>query len=145
MTGKTKDFDRYAYFVSKAKNYAICYQPEMKEVDMYGQQREVKAPIRIEFHNGKKRIEKTPENQPYIDFLRERIKKEESMDPRSRTLWEEQPSQVVPKEEHEKSLQEKQKEIERLKKEMAEKEEQQENEQTSQKSKSKVQPDSKSK
>lgn len=111
-----KDFDRYAFFRSRARNYAICYQPELKEVDAYGQQREVQPAIRIEFHNGMKRLEKTKENQPFIDFLRKRIEKEQDMDPRSRTIWEETPPDNISRDEHKKELEEKDKEIEELRK-----------------------------
>lgn len=115
MTGQ-KDFDKFVYFVSKASNYAICYQSELKSIDNYGQQKEIKAPIRIEFNNGLKRLEKTKENEKFIKFIRERIEKEKDLGQKDKTLWEEKAPNIVSKEEHESTMSEKDKEIEELKK-----------------------------
>lgn len=118
MSDNQKDFDRYVYFVSKAKNYAVCYKPEIKEVDMYGQQKKLQAPVRIEFYNGMKKLEKTKENMPFIEFLRERIKAENEKNPRSRTLWEETPNDSVPADTHKEAIKDKDQEIEDLKKQI---------------------------
>lgn len=80
------DFDKFAYFSSKGKNYAIIFKPRVEEVLASGERRVAKDDdgnlmngVRIEFHNGMKRIEKTKENMPMIEFLREKCEKEKSV------------------------------------------------------------------
>ena len=92
-----KDFIKYSYFVSRAKNYAICYKPDRKKI-VDGEVEFIPG-LRVEFNNGMLRIEKTKENLPIIEFIRERIKKETESGQTKRSLWEEEMPKKVYSEE----------------------------------------------
>ena len=117
-----KDFDHYAYFVSKAKNYGCSMKSEIKQKDLHGQMITLQPAVRIEFNNGMLRLDKKA-NKEEISFLRKKIEDEKDKGPKARMLYEEIPSSIVMKEDHDKALGDKNKEIEDLKKQIEEKEE----------------------
>ena len=119
-----KDFEKYAYFVSKAKNYSVIMEPRVEDLLSTGERRVARdengkemAGLRIEFHNGMKRVEKTKENEKLIAFLREKCEKEKLQPDKDRQLVEVlRPEKVYKETEVKDLISEKDKEIERLKK-----------------------------
>jgi hypothetical protein len=116
------DFEKYVYFSSKAKNYGIIMEPRVEDTLSTGERRVAKGDdgklmegIRIEFHNGMKRIEKTKENAAIIKFLRDKCEKEKGV-PLNRQQLKEitKPIKMIPEDEVNKKLKEKDEEIARL-------------------------------
>lgn len=116
-----KDFKKYAYFRSKAKNYAVCIKPERKAI--VDGEVVIKDPgLRVEFDNGMKRIEKTEEGMVIINFLRERIKTEEPLGVSQKSLFEEvEQEAMIPESKVAEILLSKNAEIDDLKQKLAEK------------------------
>lgn len=118
-----KDYEKYAYFVSKAKNYSVIFKPMVEEVLADGSRRIAKdekgkemVGLRIEFDNRMKRIEKTEENMPMIEFLRKKCEGEAGEDPKRQQIKEEhKPIKMVKEEEMKVKLAEKDEEIKKLK------------------------------
>jgi len=117
-----KDFDKYVYFASKAKNYTIIYKPMVEELLATGERRVAKdddgklmSGVRIEFHNGMKRFEKSPENEAIIEFVRAKCKGEEN-EPESRRMLKEitKPIKKISEDVVREMMSEKDAEIERL-------------------------------
>jgi len=109
-----KDFSKYAYFVSKAKNFAIVIRPDKKKV-VDGEVQFLPG-LRMEFNNGMLAVEKTKENNEIINILRGKIGEYSSIDPKRRPFFEEQPpKEMVPLEKVNEIYSEQNKEIERLK------------------------------
>jgi len=82
---KTKgmDFDKYAYFKSKAKNYCVIVKERVEEITASGDKRVAKddegkqmVGLKIEFKNHQKRLERTKENAGIIKFLEDKCKVE---------------------------------------------------------------------
>ena len=119
------DFERYAYFSSKAKNFSIIYKARVEELLSTGEKRVAKddngkemVGERIEFHNGIKRLEKTKENEAKIKFLRDKCEKEKTMPLRSQQLKEIiKPERVYTESETMEMLKKKDEEIKKLKEE----------------------------
>lgn len=132
------DFDKYAYFHSKAKNYSIVFLPRIEEVLSTGERRvarcdddshphykkgEQMAGYRVEFHNFMHRVEINPEdaklksfNTNLIAFLREKCEDEKLAPLNRQQLKEiEKPIRRIPENEVEAMLAEKDAEIARLK------------------------------
>lgn len=82
-----KNFDKYAYFVSRASNFAIVIRPAKKKV--VDGEVIFEEGLRLEFNNKMLALEKTEDNAPIIEKLREKLKKEEIMDPKRRSFFEE--------------------------------------------------------
>lgn len=130
------DFDKFAYFHSKAKNYSIIFIPRVEETLSTGERRiakcdddshehykkgELMSGVRIEFHNGMKRLEKTKENEKMIAFLREKCEEEKMVPLKRQQLKEiEKPIKRIPENEVNAMLADKDAEIERLKKKAGE-------------------------
>jgi hypothetical protein len=72
-----KDYEKYAYFYSRAKNYGIVMKAEHKRTVDGEVVRDVG--IRIEFHNGMLKLEKTKENAEMIKYLRKKIEEEKGV------------------------------------------------------------------
>lgn len=89
-----KDFDKYAYFISRASNFAIVIKPTKKKI--VDGEVVFEEGLRLEFNNKMLRIEKTKDNEPIIAKLREKIEKESVTDPRRRAFFEEtKPKEMV--------------------------------------------------
>lgn len=121
-----KDFDKYAYFESKAKNYGIIYEPRLEEVMASGDKRVAKDDdgkkmegIRIEFHNHLKRFDRTKENEKIIKWLEKKCEEELKMPLRSQQLKQIfKPVKMIPETEVKAKFDEQDAEIARLKKEL---------------------------
>ena len=84
-----KDFNKYAYFISRASNFAIVIRPDKKKkVDG-----EVvfEPGLRVEFNNKMLAVEKNKDNEKILEVLRRKIEEEKVFDPKKRTFFEEQP------------------------------------------------------
>lgn len=89
-----KDYDKYAYFVSKANNFAIVIKPTKKKI--VDGEVVFEEGLRLEFHNKMLRIEKTKENEGIIAKLRGKLESEKSLDPKRRSFFEEtKPKEMV--------------------------------------------------
>lgn len=121
-----KNYEKYAYFVSKARNYSVIFKPCVEEVLADGSRRIAKdddgkemVGLRIEFDNYGKRIEKTKENMPMIEFLRAKCKGEDVEDPKRQQIKEKhKPIKMVKEDEMNAKLAEKDEEIKKLKESM---------------------------
>jgi hypothetical protein len=112
-----KNYDKYAYFVSRANNFAIVIRPDKKKI--VDGETVFESGLRVEFKNKMLRIEKTEDNQFILDVLKEKLKKEEQIDPKRRSFYEEtKPESMIPESKVKDALQKKNEEIERLKKEL---------------------------
>lgn len=81
------DFNRYAYFASKAKNFAISMRPDRFRI--VDGEKIYDSGLRIEFNNGMLRLNKNDElDIAKIEFLRMRLEKEKDMDVKQRTFQE---------------------------------------------------------
>jgi len=87
------DFDKYAYFKSKAKNYCVIVKERVEEITASGDKRVSKddngkemVGLRIEFHNHQKRIERTKENEGIIKFLENKCKEEKTLQKEKRQI-----------------------------------------------------------
>jgi len=109
-----KDFDKYAYFVCKATNFAIAIKPDKKKI--VDGEVVFEEGLRLTFHNKMLRVEIASDTEGVIEKLREKIRKEELMDPKRRTFFEEtRPETMIPESMVREKLEEKNKEIEELK------------------------------
>ena len=89
-----KDYDKYAYFVSKANNFAIVIKPTKKKI--VDGEVIFEEGLRLEFHNKMLRLEKTKENEGVIAKLREKLENEKALDPKRRSFFEEtKPKEMV--------------------------------------------------
>jgi hypothetical protein len=124
--GDGRDYDKYAYFQSKARNYGVVYEPRVEEITASGDRRVAKdddgkqmTGIRIEFHNFQKRIERTPENKKMIEWLEARCKKELTMPLRFQQISQIfKPEKIYKQAEVDEMMDDKDAEIARLKAEM---------------------------
>ena len=123
----SKDFKKFAYFVSRASNFAIVIRPDKKKiVDGIVN---FDPGLRVEFNNKMLEIAKTPENETILKELRKRIDDEKNIDPKRRSFYEEVPPKNMIEEEKvlelvgEKNatIEEKDAEIAKLKAELAKK------------------------
>lgn len=113
-----KDFDKYAYFVSRASNFAIVIRPDKKRV--VDGEVIFDAGLRLEFDNKMLAIEKTKDNEVILEKLREKLKKEETLDPKRRAFFEEtKPVSMIPEDKVKEKLQEKNQKIAELEEENA--------------------------
>ena len=119
MSNAGKDFDKYAYFRSRARNYGICMTSE-RRANVDGEV-VIKAPgFRIEFNNHLKRIEKTEMNEPVIKFLRDRMLLEKDLAQNKRMLFEETKADIlIPEKDVKELLSKKNEEIASLKEDNA--------------------------
>lgn len=88
-----KDFDKYSYFVSKSRNFAIVIKPTRKKtVDG-----EVlfEEGLRVEFNNHFLRVENTPSNQFILEALRKRLEDEKYLEQKSKSFYEETRPKVM--------------------------------------------------
>jgi len=112
-----KDYSKYCYFVSKAKNFGISLIPDKKKI-VDGNVDFIPG-LRIEFRNGMLRIEKSEENKSAIDKIRSIVEKEKFLDQKQRTVWEESvPQNMLPEKDVKELLDKKNEEIENLKTEL---------------------------
>ncbi|HNV62180.1 MAG TPA: hypothetical protein PKN54_04445 [Candidatus Cloacimonas acidaminovorans] len=112
-----KNYEQYAYFVSRAKNFAISIKPDRKKI--IDGEVVFEPGLRLEFNNGMLRIEKNKENEPIIEKLRNKIKEESVLDPKRRLFYEEiEPETMLPESKVKEVLENKNQEIARLKKEL---------------------------
>lgn len=89
-----KDYDKYAYFVSKANNFAIVIKPTKKKI--VDGEVVYEEGMRLTFHNKMLRLEKTKENEGVIAKLREKLENEKALDPKRRSFFEEtKPKEMV--------------------------------------------------
>lgn len=89
-----KDYDKYAYFVSKANNFAIVIKPTKKKI--VDGEVIFEEGLRLEFHNKMLRLEKTKENEGILAKLREKLESEKALDPKRRSFFEEiKPKEMV--------------------------------------------------
>lgn len=101
-----KNFDKFAYFVSKASNFAIVIRPTKKKI--VDGEVVYEEGLRLEFHNKMLAIEKTPENKAVLEKMREKIVAEANIDPKRRAFFEEsKPKEMVAMEQVESLLGEK--------------------------------------
>lgn len=115
-----KDYKKYAYFISKAKNFAIAIKPDKKKI--VDGEVVFEPGLRLEFNNGMLRIEKTKENESIIKKLREKIEMEKVIDPKRRTFFEEEaPKEMISIEKVEEILNKENEEKDRKIKELEEK------------------------
>lgn len=132
-----KDFEKYVYFVSKAKNYGTIMEPRVEETLANGERKVSKdddgkpmVGLRIEFHNGMKRLEKTPENKGQIEFLRKKCKEESTLPEKRQQIKElHKLIKKIPETEVEKMRADDKAEIKRLKEKLGETTEPEKNEQ----------------
>lgn len=118
MSNAEKDFSKFAYFRSRARNYAICMRPERRAI-VDGEVVTKDVGLRIEFNNHFYRIEKTEDNENIIEFLRNKILSEKDFDPNKKMLFEEvKGDMMIPESEVEKILIRKNAEIAELKKQI---------------------------
>ena len=109
-----KDYKKYAYFVSRAKNFAISMRPDKKKI--VDGEVVFEEGLRLEFHNGMLRVEKTEENEGIISKLREKIEKEKDLDQKRKSFFEEvEPEAMIPQSKVEDILEKKNREIAELK------------------------------
>ena len=121
-----KDFEKYAYFESKAKNYGIIYEPRLEEPMASGEKRvatdddgKKMEGIRVEFHNHFKRYERKKKNEGIIKWLEAKCKEELNMPLRFQQIKQIfKPVKMIPETEIKAQLDEKDKEIENLRKEL---------------------------
>jgi len=93
-TMSEKDYDKYAYFVSKANNFAIVIKPTKKKI--VDGEVIFEEGLRLEFHNKMLRVEKTKENEGILAKLREKLENEKALDPKRRSFFEEtKPKEMV--------------------------------------------------
>lgn len=85
----SKDFSKFAYFVSRAKNYAIVVRPDKKKV--VDGEVVFEPGLRLEFNNGMLAIERSKDNENILSILRKKISDEKDFDQKRRSLWEELP------------------------------------------------------
>ncbi len=115
-----KDYKKYAYFISRAKNFAISIKPDRKKI--IDGEVVFEPGLRLEFNNGMLRIEKNEENNSIIEKLREKIKVESVLDPKRRTFYEElEPEIMLPESKVKEVLNEKNEEIAELKRKLEDK------------------------
>ena len=115
-----KDFDKYVYFICRAENFAVVIRPDKKKT--VDGEVVFEEGLRLEFHNKMLRLENDEANQGVIAKLREKIKAEESMDPKRRSFFEEtKPETMIPETMVKEKLDEKNKEIEELKEKLSQK------------------------
>lgn len=89
-----KDYDKYAYFVSRASNFAIVIKPTKKKI--VDGEVVFEEGLRLEFNNKMLRLEKTKDNEGIIAKLREKLEAEKVLDPKRRSFWEEEkPKEMV--------------------------------------------------
>ena len=90
----TKDFDKYAYFRSKAANYALCIKS--RRTAIVDGEPVVKAEgLRVEFRNRMIRIEKDELGMIQIKALRDEILKEKDLIAIKKSLFEEKKADVM--------------------------------------------------
>jgi hypothetical protein len=112
-----KNYEQYAYFVSRAKNFAISIKPDRKKI--VDGEVVFEPGLRLEFNNGMLRVEKNKENEVIIEKLREKLKQESVIDPKRRLFYEEsEPENMLPESKVKEALNKKNEEIARLKKEL---------------------------
>jgi hypothetical protein len=115
-----KDYKKYAYFVSRAKNFAISIKPDKKKI--IDGEVVFEPGLRLEFNNGMLRIEKTEDNEAVIEKLREKLKNESVVDPKRRLFYEElEPETMLPESKVKEVLEKKNEEIAKLKADLAKK------------------------
>ena len=115
-----KDYKKYAYFVSRAKNFAISIKPDKKKI--IDGEVVFEPGLRLEFNNGMLRIEKTEDNEVVIEKLREKLKNESVVDPKRRLFYEElEPETMLPESKVKEVLEKKNEEIAKLKADLAKK------------------------
>lgn len=115
-----KDYKKYAYFISRAKNFAISIKPDRKKI--VDGEVVFESGLRLEFNNGMLRLEKNDENNSIIEKLREKIKDESVLDPKRRTFYEElEPEIMLPESKVKEVLNEKNEEIAELKRKLEDK------------------------
>ncbi len=115
----SKDFNKYAYFVSKAKNFAIAIRPDKKKI--VDGEVVFEPGLRVEFHNGMLEVEKNDNNKIIIETLRKKLDDQKDIDPKRRSFWEEQaPKEMVEVNKVKDLLGEKNDKIAELEKELAE-------------------------
>ena len=121
-----KDFEKYAYFQAKAKNYGMVYKPRVEELTASGDRRVAKdddgkqlTGIRVEFHNYEKRLERTSENKELISWLENKCKEELTMPLRFQQIKQIfKPEKIYKQVDVDKLVDDKDAEIARLKAEM---------------------------
>lgn len=115
-----KDYKKYAYFISRAKNFAISIKPDRKKI--VDGEVVFESGLRLEFNNGMLRLEKNDENNSIIEKLRKKIKDESVLDPKRRTFYEElEPEIMLPESKVKEVLNEKNEEIAELKRKLEDK------------------------
>lgn len=85
----SKNYNEYAYFISRAKNLGIVIRPDKKKI--VDGEVVFDAGLRVEFNNGMLALKKSKENEKVLAILRDKIAEEQDLDPRRRTFWEEMP------------------------------------------------------
>jgi len=114
-----KDYDKFAYFVSRAINYSVIFRPKVQELLATGEWRTAKDDdgnlmegYRIEFHNGKLAYEKNELNKSLIEFLRLKIFAERDLPEKRKVIKEEtKPIKKIPEDEVQKMLAEQEAEL----------------------------------
>ena len=92
-----KNFEKFAYFISKASNFAIVIRPDKKKI--VDGEVVFEPGLRMEFKNKMLSVEKTKDNGPILAKLREKLKAEENIDPKRRAFFEETaPRVMIPEE-----------------------------------------------
>lgn len=115
---ENKDFSKYAYFVSRASNFAIVIRPTKKRI--VDGEVVYEEGLRLEFKNKMLRVEKTEENEGILAKLREKLEAEKSQDPKRRAFFEEEePKRMIPEEAVVEKLNEKNDRIKELEEENA--------------------------
>jgi len=119
-----RDYEKFAYFASRASNCSIIYKPRVEQILASGEKvvaRDEKGKEmvghRIEFHNHNLMYEKNELNAPLIQFLRGWIAEEDLL-PKNKKLFIEitKPTKQFSEAEVDKMIGEKDAEIVRLKK-----------------------------
>ena len=111
-----KNFDKFAYFVCRASNFSIVIRPDKKKT--IDGEVVFEPGLRLDFKNRMLSIEKTNDNKGILSKLREKIKEESALDPKKRAFFEEdEPKLMIPEDLVKSKLDEKNNEIEELKKE----------------------------
>jgi hypothetical protein len=122
MSNNTKDFKKYAYFRSRARNYAVCIKPERRRI-VDGEVVIKSHGLRVEFRNHLFRVEKDELGEKIIKHLRDKMLAVKDLDPKRKMLFEEKKQDIlIPEHDVEKIVKEKDTEIAELKAKLLKKE-----------------------
>jgi len=117
-----KNFDKYLYFCSKAKNYAMVIRPDKKKI--IDGEVVFDEGIRVSFTNKMLRIENSKVNSNIIEAIRKKVKEDESLPENKRSIIEQKrPKEMISKEDVKDQLSAKDLEIKELKEKLNKKSE----------------------